>query len=638
MLLAMLSATPAVADGDDRPVNALAVKQQMILDRLARLEDRMFRLREKLAEAEPENAAKLQAALKRAGRLDVKTRIENLTEALRSSAALDDAADEQAQLLADLESVLNVLLDRNLDDEALRAERRRLAEIKQELDQIVRRQQALRQQTANAARAQRLARQVQAAQQQLEAILEQQNELQERTQSTEAADADAAQRQSAEQQRLAEQAERMTRELNRLSNEAQGLEAAQQNPGAEAPSQQTDNESNPASESLQQAAEQTRDGAEDMQAASDQRVDDRAEAVRKQQDAEDKLRDAIHRLEEAHKRLEAQGNTPKDAEAQRELSQRTHRLAERMQPAPSTDQGQDPNGETPDGGQSPDAPSDQQPQNEQTPGQPNVDRAQQHMDDAGRKLDEQDPADAVLEQDKALDELERAQRELEETLRQMRQEEKEETLRNIESRLQEMLAGQSAVNAETQPLSELGADNFSRIETLKCAELAARQDEVAKAAEHCVRLLEEDGTAIVFPQVMRQVAEDMRAIARRLGNQNVGRLTTSMQADVRATLDELLAALEKLREEMEQQKQQAGGAGAGGGAAGAPALVPTSAELKLLRTSQARINRQTATAADAREAGEAAPDVNAVLQRAADKQAELVEMARAMQQRAEKGP
>ena len=66
---------------DDKPINALATKQQMILDRIARLEEHMFRLREKLAEVEPENAEKLGEALSRTGELEVKERIERLVAA-----------------------------------------------------------------------------------------------------------------------------------------------------------------------------------------------------------------------------------------------------------------------------------------------------------------------------------------------------------------------------------------------------------------------------------------------------------------------------------------------------------------------------------------------------------------------------
>jgi hypothetical protein len=152
-----------------------------------------------------------------------------------------------------------------------------------------------------------------------------------------------------------------------------------------------------------------------------------------------------------------------------------------------------------------------------------------------------------------------------------------------------------------------------------------------------VRLLEEDGTTIVFPRVLRQLSSEMKEIARRLGEQSVGPITTMTQEDVRSTLAELLESLKKLREKMQQQKQQQGGAPAGGGS-GAPVLVPTSEELKLLRTSQARINQQTDVANEARETGEEdAGEITALLDRAAGKQAELIEMAREMQQRAEKG-
>ena len=75
---------PPSADGD-APVNALATKQQMIEERIARLEDRMFRLREKLAETEPQNAEKLAMALEQAGRLNIKGRTGDIIELLESS-------------------------------------------------------------------------------------------------------------------------------------------------------------------------------------------------------------------------------------------------------------------------------------------------------------------------------------------------------------------------------------------------------------------------------------------------------------------------------------------------------------------------------------------------------------------------
>jgi hypothetical protein len=149
-------------------------------------------------------------------------------------------------------------------------------------------------------------------------------------------------------------------------------------------------------------------------------------------------------------------------------------------------------------------------------------------------------------------------------------------------------------------------------------------------------MLEEDGTTIVFPTLMRQLADDMRSIAARLAELNAGPLTTGAQRDTLATLEELLASLKKLRE---QRAQQAGGpmGGGGGGAMDAP-LVPTSAELKMLKSSQLRINADTETAHKAIEENEpGGDDAHGLLQRAARRQTELTTMTREMQQRAERG-
>ena len=52
---------------NDQPINPLVAKQEMIRDRLVRLEDRMFRLREKLLDDEPDNAARVDAHFRSLG-------------------------------------------------------------------------------------------------------------------------------------------------------------------------------------------------------------------------------------------------------------------------------------------------------------------------------------------------------------------------------------------------------------------------------------------------------------------------------------------------------------------------------------------------------------------------------------------
>jgi hypothetical protein len=369
--------------------------------------------------------------------------------------------------------------------------------------------------------------------------------------------------------------------------------------------------------------------ADDMQSAAESRKGDDAESTREQQEeALEKIARAIHRLEEAQEELGAQSEQDQPGTGQRKLAENAGKLSRQMGGSSGKSQDQpSPSGESEQGQSDPSAPSDQQ---QPTPGQENVERAEQHMRDAAERLEDKKPEDAVREQDQAIDELERAQRELEEKLKQLRLEEKEEILASLESRLAKMLAEQTRINQATTPLKELGAENFTRGERLVCAELAEQQAQLAEAAGTGVRLLEEDGTTVVFPSVMRQLADDMNRIAARLEQAQVDALTVAMQDGVREALAELLESLKKLREEAQKQKKNQGG---GGGGSGDAPLVPTSAELKLLRSSQLRVNRQTAAAQEVADTAQAED----VLQRTARQQSELVELALEIQQRAEKG-
>ena len=125
-----------------------------------------------------------------------------------------------------------------------------------------------------------------------------------------------------------------------------------------------------------------------------------------------------------------------------------------------------------------------------------------------------------------------------------------------------------------------------------------------------------------------------RHVAGELAQVNAGAITQSTQAGILETLQELLDAVKKLQE---QQQAGQGGMMAGGGAGEAP-LVPTSAELRMLKTSQLRVNQQTDVAAEALQKGDADPaEVTGALQRASARQAQLKDMARELQERAEKG-
>ena len=620
LALACAAARAQNADAD-RPVNPLATKQAMIQDRLNRLEDRMFRLQERLAEVEPESARKLAAALDRAGQLDVKTRMETIARMLRDTSRLEQTSQEQEALIADLDALLGVLLDRDPDAERRREELQRLEEIRRELRDVHEEQSRLRQQAADAVRSQRAARRIEAALERVAELLQRQEGVAERTETNQAENA-AGEPNSAdasEQEDLAAEAERLARELKRMADELgernqqqSETEATEESgkPSAEAPS-------NEASDALRSGAAEMQDAAEKMQ------QDERAAASAKQHEALEELRRARLKLQEAKEALERQSSSPGGADEQHQLAERARKLAQKMegsQGSPGGDQqGQQQKGQQP------------------APGEQNVQRAGQHMDDASQELEQSETEEAIDKQDQALEELEQARRELEEVLRQLREEEQEEVLKNIETRLNEMVAAQTEINHQTEPLHAKGQANLARADLLEAAEIGGRQAELAEQAHGCVRLLEDDGTTIVFPRVLRQVAEDMESVAGRLGNADIGTLTVETQKSILHTLQELVEAAKQARETAKQRQGGAPPQGGMGADGSAPPLVPTSAELKMLKRSQLGINGQTQAAETAlQEGGAVADDAQSTLQQAARRQAELTEMAREMQERTER--
>ncbi len=636
--LALCAAPFAAAQGKgaDRPVNALATKQQMIEDRLARLEDRMFRLREKLAETEPESARKLEAGLKEMGKLDLDARMQKLVELLGESSRLPEAAREQKQMLADIDELLNVLLDRNPMDEERRKQLQRMEDVRRELEDLLNQQENLRRSAADAVRAKRAAQQLDAALKKLDDILQRQQQLAERTapsaeqtnpptlqggeeggsenqqqsSQSEATSESESQKPADQQRNLAEETERLSREVKRIDQRTASPDEGKQE------------ESDP--------SEDLNAGADAMKRAGDQLdAGKQKEAKEAQKEAIENLRRARLRLQEKKEQLEEQPATPEGgAQRQRDLADRAGKLAQRMR-------GEGEQGENGDQQQQQEgSPSDQQ-QPQPMPGNQRMDQAEKHMRDAGEDLDKSQTEDAIEDQDKALNDLEEARRELEDVLRQMRKEEQEVLLKNIESRLQEMLAQQKSINDETAPLAATGSDNLTRAETLACVQLADRQGEVADGADTCVRLLEEDGTSIVFTTVIGRLADDMRDVAGRLTKADVGKLTVAMQAEILSSLEELAAAVKQVREDHEKQ-QGMPMAARPGMTADAP-LVPTSAELRMLKASQKRINEQTLSVAESETIDQAEEQANrTILEHAAERQAELVKMARELQERAEK--
>lgn len=216
--------------------------------------------------------------------------------------------------------------------------------------------------------------------------------------------------------------------------------------------------------------------------------------------------------------------------------------------------------------------------------------AEQRMRKAQEKLDEAKRRDARDEQEQAIEELETARAELEEILRQMREEEVERLLVQLETRLRTMLRVERAVLAGAEKLAA-EASQADRERQLEGVRLSREQNGVGIDAAKALTLVRDDGSAVAIPEALQQVRDDSEQAAARLARGDVGGTTRGILQDLVTSLEEMLAALEKAQQE--QQARQQGNQGGRPADPGEQPLVDNLAELKMLRSLQMRVNSRT---------------------------------------------
>lgn len=667
ILTVFLVASPLTAQqpsGSTAQIHPLSLKEEMVRDRFMRFQDRVFRLREELGEKEPATAARLAAALERAGELGLAGELDRLVDVLKNPALLADAADAQAEWVSKAERLLSLLLEEETRNEDRDREIEKLQEYRKELDRLLSQQKSLRSESGKAAEARRMLQDIEQALKRVQALQQRQNTLskqaKEQSQASDSKEGSTSRQDNVEskqdgadtqlqeeQEDLSREAKELASDLKRLS-ESRGDESAETDPLASA------------REKTGEAGESAESGSKSMSKASEKFGQGQKESAQSdQKSAEEALKDAKEKLEAAREevaRIASKENSEKMAGRQRETLKDTRKLADEMRrdtsgerPPSSGDskkergqnqqgdkgeQGQegqeDQQGQKGQKGQQGQKDSKKQPQNpppvKNAPN--NLDRAEQEMDDASEKLEEDQPEDAAQPQDRAIDQLEQAQQEMDEVLMQLRKEEREEMLRDLESRFRDMLARQRQINEATHSLNEAGPANIRRAEQLQLSEMSLKQRALSEKAATCVHILDEEGTTIAFPHIVEQVSQDMKTVADRLAAYQLGPITLGIQEEIVDALDQLLEALRKMREENKQQGMQS----PGGGAAGQnPPLLPPSAELKLLRSSQFRVNTRTKALEAARDSGtEPEAAVKDGLLQAAKRQAECADIARKM--------
>jgi hypothetical protein len=224
-----------------------------------------------------------------------------------------------------------------------------------------------------------------------------------------------------------------------------------------------------------------------------------------------------------------------------------------------------------------------------------IEDANKYQKQAEDELDKNKKDDASDKQGKAIDELVKAKKKLEDLLKQLREEEIERLLADLERRCRYMLALQIEVRDGTVGLDKLVEANPDKKPNLanraKSNNLADTEEKILKEAELARKLLEAEASAVAFAEVFQQVAKDMEVIKNRLNKADTGKVTVTIENDVIETLKDMIEALKKAQQDSKSKPGQPKPKPPG--KPGDPKLIDLLAELKMIYAMQRRVNSRT---------------------------------------------
>ena len=193
---------------------------------------------------------------------------------------------------------------------------------------------------------------------------------------------------------------------------------------------------------------------------------------------------------------------------------------------------------------------------------------------------------------------------------------------------QRILSSAFEVRELVVELHAVAPDARTRAQARQIEETAVVQRQVTTDCEATLRILTDEGTTVILPELVRQLAADMGDLAGRLEASDVSPAALAAVDDIIAALKEILDVVAQKREEMQNQEQQ----GEGSPKDANEPLVPGSAELKLLRASQIRINSRTDELQKAVN-GPPAPEAQRRFDELSARQRQLADLARRMNER-----
>lgn len=233
-----------------------------------------------------------------------------------------------------------------------------------------------------------------------------------------------------------------------------------------------------------------------------------------------------------------------------------------------------------------------------------VQSAAREAQDASEALGGGDMSKGQEAERRVEEELDKAKAELEAEEEKYQQLRREEILIQLTEELQALYEGHQAQLAEVKEIdaARAGRETPSRAQKLRLRRVAREETTLSEKAAELTGLLNEEGSA-VFASAMDEVRIDLERAARELGSPgesatgagfDSGWRTQAVMADAERLLRWLLDALteeaQRRRDEAQKPKPQ-GGEGQDPGGEGENRLVPSQAELRLLRSMELDVQR-----------------------------------------------
>lgn len=518
--------------GGPTPEDRLIAREEAVGQQFRELEKSLLRLADLLASSDPKRSTLLRKVFERARDLGLEDRLDLIVTQLKDGQLLK-AGVSQALSLEELRQLLDLLESGDAQ--------KRLINTKEEVKQYLSK---------------------------LNKLISRQREVEGETES--GAD---EKRLSDRQDSLANDTEGLSREIGSFAQRLESREGSEK-AGAQPPAKAKADENDDASRD--DSEPQTENSGNDK----DKKSDSSGESDKKEKSGTEKSDDT---------QKSSAGKNSEEAESKPSEGDPSEGSPSSPKPSESSESPQGESGASESAPQSEPQGDDEASRAQRT--RKRLKSAEERMREARKKLDDAKRRDAGQEQQKALEELETARAELEEILRQLREEEVERLLVQLETRLRGMLRIQKAVLAATEKIASDESRLADRETQIEASRISRDQTTVANDAERALAMVRDDGSAVAIAEAIEQVRDDARQVAARLSRTDVGATTQGIQRDIVTGLQEMLSALEKA-----QRDQQASEKGQSGGRPAEPGeqpLVDKLSELKMIRSLQMRVNTRT---------------------------------------------